>query len=153
MFLMVTGSAPINGDVLNFLKVVFSCPFREGYGQTETSAPATSTRLADPVAGHVGGPIRCVKMRLKDIPEMNYFHTDEYPRGEICLKGASIFGGYFKAPEKTKEAFDEEGWLRTGDVGMIFPNGSVKIIDRAKNIFKLSQGEYIAPEKLENVYI
>jgi long-chain acyl-CoA synthetase len=95
--LMITGSAPIAAEILNTLKVVFSCPIREGYGQTETSAPATLTGLWDPRAGHVGGPIACVRCRLKDIPEMEYFSTDENPRGEICFKGPSIFKGYYKA--------------------------------------------------------
>lgn len=125
----------------------------EGFGQTETSAPCTLTGINDPNSGHVGGPLNCCKFRLRDIPEMSYLSTDENPRGELCVRGPSVFKGYFKAADKNAEAFDEEGWLRTGDVAMVFPNGSVKIIDRAKNIFKLSQGEYIAPEKLENVYI
>lgn len=69
------------------------------------------------------------------------------------IMGASVFKGYFKDQVKSEEAFDSEGWLHTGDVVTVLPNGAIKIIDRAKNIFKLSQGEYIAPEKLENIYV
>ena len=60
--------------------------------------------------------------------------------------------GYFKLPEVTAASM-HNGWFMTGDIGRVNKNGSVKIIDRKKNIFKLSQGEYIAPEKLENIYI
>ena len=55
--------------------------------------------------------------------------------------------------ERTAEALNEDGWINSGDVAAILPNGAVKIIDRAKNIFKLNQGEYVAPEKLENIYV
>lgn len=149
---MITGSAPIAHDVLDFLKIAFCCEIVEGYGMTETSAASFTTYIGDPETGHVGGPLQNVKIRLRDIPEMNYLHTNDPPKGEVCMWGPSIMTGYFKNPEKTAEAF-ENGWLLSGDVGMVLPNGSVKIVDRAKNIFKLSQGEYIAPEKLENVYI
>lgn len=68
------------------------------------------------------------------------------------LRGPSIFMGYFKNKELTEETKDSEGWLHTGDVGLIGPGNALKIIDRIKNIFKLSQGEYIVTEKLERVY-
>ena len=68
------------------------------------------------------------------------------------MKGEVLSKGYYKNPEKTSEAFDSDGWFLTGDVVMVYENGSVKIIDRCKNIFKTSQGEYIAPEKVENIY-
>jgi len=150
---MVTGSAPIASDVLDFLKIAFCCPIIEGYGMTETSAGSVTTTFGDPLSGHVGGPLANVKIRLRDIPEMGYMSTNDPPKGEICMWGPSIMKGYFKNPEKTAEALTD-GWMASGDVGVINPkNGSIKIIDRAKNIFKLSQGEYIAPEKLENIYI
>lgn len=94
---MVTGSAPITAEVLEFLKVCFCCPILEGYGQTECTAACSIQLPEDPTSGHVGGPLPCVKMRLADLPDLGYLSTDRpYPRGEICLAGPSIFGGYFK---------------------------------------------------------
>ena len=77
---------------------------------------------------------------------------DSLPRGELLVKGPVVFQGYFKDDERNKEAFDADGWLHTGDVVEIWNNGAIKIIDRKKHLFKLSQAEYISPEKLENIY-
>lgn len=150
---MVTASAPISGEVLTFFKIALGIHIYEVYGQTETNGPATCTLPSDPTAGHVGGVFPAMKLRLRDVPEMGYLASDNPPRGEIQFWGQNLFDGYFKNPEKTKEAFTDDGWVSSGDVGIILPNGAVKIVDRAKNIFKLAQGEYIAPEKLENIYV
>lgn len=155
-----TGSAPISGETLTFLKATLCTPIAEGYGSTESCGGSFSTHGSDPITGHVGGPRPNYEYKLVDCPDLNYTSLDKdqdgnpTPRGEICIRGHGIFLGYYKEPEKTAEAIDNEGWLHTGDVGQLNTfNGSVKIIDRKKNLFKLAQGEYIAPEKIENIYV
>lgn len=149
--LMVTGSAPLAADVLDFLRIAFSSELIEAYGMTET-AGGCITYGGDPNSGHVGGPVANLKVKLRDIPEMNYLHTNNPPKGEICIWGPTCTKGYFKNPEKTAETI-VNGWIMTGDVGRVNANLSLSVIDRAKNIFKLSQGEYIAPEKIENILV
>ena len=150
---MVTASAPLAGEVLEFLKLAFCCPILEAYGLSETSGAATFTKSEDPISGTVGGPLEHCAIRLKDLPEMDYRITDPNPRGEICIRSPCVTSGYFMRPDKTTETIDAQGYLNTGDVGEVYSNGTIRIIDRSKNIFKLSQGEYVAPEKIENVYI
>ncbi|XP_043401983.1 long-chain-fatty-acid--CoA ligase 1 isoform X3 [Chelonia mydas] len=148
--LMVTGAAPVSASVLTFLRAALGCQFYEGYGQTECTAGCSLTLPGDWTAGHVGAPMPCSLLKLVDVEEMNYFAVKG--EGEVCVKGPNVFQGYLKDPEKTAEALDKDGWLHTGDIGKWLPNGTLKIIDRKKHIFKLAQGEYIAPEKIENVY-
>ncbi|XP_054860761.1 long-chain-fatty-acid--CoA ligase 5 [Amphiprion ocellaris] len=148
--IMVTGAAPISQSVLNFLRAALGCQIFEGYGQTECAAGCTFSLPGDATSGHVGAPLPCNFVKLVDVEEMNYFASNG--EGEVCIKGKNVFKGYLKDPEKTAEALDEDGWLHTGDIGKWLPSGVLKIVDRKKNIFKLAQGEYIAPEKIENVY-
>ncbi|KAJ2945572.1 hypothetical protein O0L34_g394 [Tuta absoluta] len=149
--IMVVGSAPLAGNVLTFARCALGCLIVEGYGQTECTAPVTLTVQGDHVPEHVGPPVACCKVKLVDVPEMEYYAAQG--QGEVCVQGANVFKGYFKEPEKTKEVIDQDGWHHTGDIGKWMPNGTLKIIDRRKHIFKLSQGEYIVPEKIENIYI
>ncbi|KAH9682769.1 Long chain acyl-CoA synthetase 6 (peroxisomal) [Citrus sinensis] len=179
---MGSGASPLSPDVLDFLKICFGGRVTEGYGMTETSCLISQLDEGDNLSGHVGSPNAACEIKLVDVPEMNYTSEDQpCPRGEICVRGPLIFKGYYKDEIQTKEVIDEDGWFHTGDIGMWIPGGRLKIIDRRdsswarylylgcvppiifnqknllfwyrkKNIFKLAQGEYIAAEKIENVY-
>lgn len=150
---ILSGSAPLDPKLAEFLKICFCCQVMEGYGLTETSAGAFITAFDETQLGHVGTPLSCCECKLVDVPEMNYSSKDDPPKGEICLRGPNLFKGYFKDKEKTDEVLMEDGWFHTGDIGRWNPNGTLSIIDRKKNIFKLAQGEYVAVEYLEGVYL
>lgn len=141
---LVTGSAPTSEAVKEFLRRCFGVPLYDGYGTTETGGIATD--------GILGSEVDCF---LIDVPELGYLSTDKpYPRGEICVHTDVMIEGYFKNPGKTAESFverDGKKYFRTGDIGVRRLGHEVQIIDRVKNVFKLSQGEFVAPAKVEDV--
>ena len=150
----VSGSAPLRPEVARLLRVAFCADVRDGYGSTESGGVSSCMRPNDPKLGSVGPPAPGIELRLKDCPELKYFSTDQpWPRGELLQRGPNNFLGYFKDEKKTKETIDQEGWLHTGDVASIDHWGKVHIIDRVKNLVKLSQGEYVAIENVEQTYL
>ena len=158
---MLVGSAPIDGYILNYLRCSLSVEIMEGYGQTEDVAGVLLSNTCDPITGHLGGPGYWTEVKLIDQKELGYTVKNKdkegnlRPSGELCVRGPTLFKGYFKDEEKTKESIDKDGWLHSGDIAMIIPEhgNAMKIIDRVKNIFKMQQGEYISPEKIENIYL
>jgi long-chain acyl-CoA synthetase len=150
--LIITGAAPCPPYLLEFLKVVVGALVVQGYGMTETAAATNISMPDDPNVGHVGPPLPSNEIKLRDVQDMGYLSTNNPPTGEVLVRGANIFGGYFKNEKATSETLDKDGWISTGDIGRWNPNGSLSIIDRKKNLFKLSQGEYIAAEKIEVAY-
>jgi len=142
------GSAPINPQIIDFLKCSLNIKVCQSYGMTEVPISASTHQDWIP---SVGLPKAWNFVKLVDVPEMNFFVTDEpHPRGEIWVKGDNIFQGYYKQPQLTSECFCDE-WFQTGDIGTIQEDGSLKIIDRKKCIYKLAQGEYVRPEQIEFV--
>ncbi|KAL8272270.1 hypothetical protein Esti_003787 [Eimeria stiedai] len=153
--LMLTGSAPLDPHLLERMRAFFCCTIVEGYGLTETMGASFITwNVHDTNPGQVGGVLPCLEFCLLDVSETmgKYSITDPIPKGELCVRGSTVSEGYFKNASETSASFDKEGWLHTGDIAALLPNGGIQIIDRKKNIFKLAQGEYVAPEKIETVY-
>lgn len=151
---MVSGSAPLDPDLQQFLRVVFGNHLAQGYGLTETYGTGLVQPQGDFTVGNCGGNMPNSELCLADVPDMEYFSTDKpHPRGELLIRGPSVLKQYYKNEEETRKAMTEDGWFRTGDVCSVDELGRFKIIDRKKNVLKLAQGEYISPERIENVYL
>jgi long-chain acyl-CoA synthetase len=151
---MVTGSAPLDPSLHLFLRAAFGNNFAQGYGLTETYAVATCQLPDDYSTGNCGGVGPATEVCLQSVPDMDYLVSDSpNPRGEVLLRGNNLFREYYKNEAETKKAMTEDGWFRTGDIGEIDAMGRLKIVDRVKNVLKLAQGEYISPERIENVYL
>ncbi|SCU87290.1 LAME_0D09494g1_1 [Lachancea meyersii CBS 8951] len=144
----LNGGGPISRDTQEFITTLL-CPMLIGYGLTETMA---NTCIVSPshfeyqVQGELTG---AVTVKLVDVEELGYLAKNN--QGEVWIKGESVMPKYYKNDEETSSAF-EDGWFKTGDIAEWTPKGSLRIIDRKKNLVKTLNGEYIALEKLESVY-
>lgn len=148
---IISGGAFLRKDTQLFLSTCLGCSVIQGYGSTETCGAATLQNFENYSIGNVGIPLSCCEIKLIDAPEMGYLTTENH--GEILIRGYNVSKGYYKDEEKTKESFDSEGWFHTGDIGRWNSDRTLSIIDRKKNIFKLSQGEFVSAELLENIYL
>lgn len=142
----LSGSAPLNPDVSAFLQAVLSFRLTEGYGSTEATAANLLRTLNCHEPGNVGVPFAMNKIKLMKINE----DDNNKKKGEIYIKGENVFKGYFKDEKRTSDTLID-GWLKTGDIGEVI-NDKFHIIGRDKDIFKTSLGEYIAPDKIEEIF-
>jgi long-chain acyl-CoA synthetase len=131
----VTGAAPIAKEILEFF---YACgvPVMEGYGMTETATVATTSTPEEHKFGTVGKPLPGVEVKIAD-------------DGEILIKGANIFGGYYKNADASFGAV-EDGWLHTGDLGSLDEDGYLSITGRKKDIIITAGGKNLTPANLEN---
>jgi len=159
------GGSALSEETQRFICAAI-CPIASGYGLTETSAYRSYPHLYFPFRllivfsmgalstpsvwqfGYTGALETCVEAKLVDVPDLGYFVTNDPPQGEVWLRGPCITSGYLDRDDETKALLDQNGWLKTGDIGQFDKIGQLKIIDRVKNLVKTLNGEYIAIEKV-----
>lgn len=146
--IITTGGALVCPTVLNFMKRCFThCSVNESYGITECGSVAYNHILDS-----------TIQYRLESVPHMDYTIDDKpHTRGELLTKTPQMFSGYINDPDETRAAITEDGFFRTGDIVELHTNQQgqldIRVIDRKKNFFKLSQGQFVSPEFLQNIYI
>mmetsp|Transcript_1425 Transcript_1425/g.2496 ORF Transcript_1425/g.2496 Transcript_1425/m.2496 type:complete len:766 (-) Transcript_1425:115-2412(-) len=162
----LSGGGPLNTEVQIFVRTAFGCPLFQGYGLTETCAGLSVQDPSDLRCGIAGVPISACEVKLESCPDITdknknpYLISDRvdtagnkvYGRGEVLVRGNNITKGYYMMEEKTKEEWEEDGFFHTGDIGQFMSDGSIRIVDRKKNLVKLKGGEYIAIENMEMCY-
>uniref|UniRef100_A0A1I7Z387 long-chain-fatty-acid--CoA ligase n=1 Tax=Steinernema glaseri TaxID=37863 RepID=A0A1I7Z387_9BILA len=149
---VLSGGAPLNAETQRFMNICFCCPVVQGYGLTETCGGGTLADTHDLSTGSVGPPLRCCEIMLREWEEAGYSPKNEIPQGEILISGGNVGIGYYNNPEKTAEDFitiDGRRYFATGDIGEFRADGSLKIIDRKKDLLKLAHGEYISLARVE----
>ena len=137
--LIVVGGAALQARLCTIFNAA-GIPVVEGYGMTESAPVICANRelwTGEIRVGTVGPTLPGVEIRIAE-------------DGEILCKGPNVMKGYYKEPEFTREVIDEDGWLHTGDIGVLIEGRFLKITDRKKEMFKLSSGKYIAPQVIEN---
>ena len=132
----LTGGAPLGPDTYRFFRS-FGINLKQVYGATEASALISLQSDAEANPNTVGRPFPRVDVRIDD-------------HGEVMLKGSNVFKGYFKQDEVTRDTITTDGWLKTGDAGFFDKQGHLVIIDRAKDVGKLTDGSAFAPQFIEN---
>ena len=150
----LSGGAPLSPSTQRYLQVVFGCPVLQGYGLTETCCIGTLTSPADMALGRCGAPVPSGLIKLVPWPEGGYSPADKpLPRGEVHIGGPALAAGYHNAEKATDTDFytDADGmrWFRTGDIGVVHPDGCLAIVDRRKDIVKLERGEFLSLGKVE----
>lgn len=155
MRLMMVGGAPLSKETHDFMRVCVGAPLLQGYGLTEVTACATLMEVDEISTERVGPPNQGMQIKLVNWEEGSYRVTDlPRPRGEVIIGGASVADGYYLMEDKTKEDFfTEHGrrWFKSGDIGQMEADGTLKIIDRKKDLVKLQFGEYVSLGKVESV--
>ncbi|GMH83283.1 hypothetical protein TL16_g09542 [Triparma laevis f. inornata] len=162
----LSGGGPLNTEVQLFVRTAFGCPLFQGYGLTETCAGLSVQDPADLRTGIAGVPLVSCEVKLESCPDITdknklpYLIEDRvdtvgnkvWGRGEVLVRGNNITKDYYMMEEKTKEEWEEDGFFHTGDIGQFMSDGSIRIVDRKKNLVKLKGGEYIAIENMEMCY-